>query len=65
VQAEFPTATKDMSLTEGALERLLKLSPRKVREALRDAVGLAVHANRLTIIAADIEDTPASSRIGF
>lgn len=65
VQAEFPTATRDMLLTDGALERLLRLSPRKVREALRDAVGFAADANRLSIIADDIEDTPTSHRIGF
>lgn len=65
VQAEFPTATKNMCITDGAMERLLKLSPRKIREALRDAVGRAVEADRSTIVATDIEDTPAASRIGF
>ena len=65
IQTEFPTATQGMHLDEGAVGRLLKLAPRKIREALRDAVGLAVDAGRLSIVADDIEDSPAIFRIGF
>ena len=62
-----PKAFQDMRMSDSAVEKLLDMSPRKIKAVLTTAAGNALIAQRKHIIAVDIEDEPARKRkaIGF
>ena len=62
-----PKAFQDMRLNNSAIEKLLDISPRKIKAALTTAAGNALIAERRHIIAVDIEAEPQRKRkaIGF
>ena len=62
-----PKAFNDMRLNDSAIEKLLDMSPRKIKAALTTAAGNALIAQRKHIIAVDVEDEPQRKRkaIGF
>ena len=62
-----PKAFHDMHLNPSAVEKLLDMSPRKIKAALTTAAGNALIAQRRNIIAVDIEEEPTRKRkaIGF
>jgi ATP-dependent Lon protease len=65
LRSQMPVCAGDLHLSPGAMARLMLLSPRKIREALRDAIGCAVVDERETVIEDDIALPPAVRRIGF
>lgn len=56
----------DMQLSPGAVSRLQQLTPRKIRDAIRDGIGRAIYDNRDDVRDEDIELPPAPKKsIGF
>ena len=62
-----PRAFENMRLDDGAIEKLLDLSPRQMKRALTTAAANALIAQRTYIHALDVEDEPERKRqsIGF
>jgi ATP-dependent Lon protease len=54
-----------LTLSEGAKDRLIELSPRKMRETIKLAAGQALVAERSTIEARDIPKLKMKQSIGF
>jgi len=52
--AELPAAVSGLKLTPKAVELLIGLSPRRIRQVLEEAMGQAVYEGRKRIIARDI-----------
>lgn len=67
IQHSRPGAFGDLRLNGSAIEKLLDLSPRKIKAALTTAAGNALIAGRSHICILDVEDEPERKRptIGF
>ena len=62
-----PKAFGDLILSESAIKRLLDVSPRKIKSALKTAAGNALinGSNRIHDIDIELEPAPKSTKIGF
>ena len=67
IQSTRPRAFSNLLLNGSAIEKLLDLSPRKIKAALTTAAGNALIAGRTHVCDVDVEDEPERKRqtIGF
>lgn len=70
VMDELPEAVSFVRLSPAATKCLIALSPRQMRQAIREGVGRAVYAGRRTVLKRDIpaaedEEVQEEKRMGF
>lgn len=64
---DLPRASAGITFSDGAIDALCALGPRKMTQASRTALGTALHARRTTVEPGDVpgETVPTRQKMGF